>query len=260
MQHGKSARGLFLIKISAENMNLIACLLSLMLLAPALHAELATGAAAGSATGSQGRTALDGNSFSSELDKAGRGAGDSNSGKDAGDAALLKEHLSEQERLDRIAAEKARIAARLKPADEALKRKLEAEKLKSAGGKDAPETWVDSALAPVKEAIKPIKESLDQLHKKDGEADAARHVPKIQEPVLGVVPEEQKKRSQWVSAILWEQFIEDAKLWLIGGAVLLLFGLGFVQFFASSRTGSSRTSRSARPSRSPVKARHRGRS
>ena len=227
-----------------------------MLLAPALHAELATGAAAGS----PGRTAQGGHSFSSELDKAGREAGDLNSGKDAGDATLLKEHLSEQERLDRIAAEKARIAARLKPGDEALKRKLEAEKLQSADGKDAPETWVDSAFAPVKEAIKPIKESLEQLNKKERDADAVSHAPKIPEPVLVAVPDEQKKRSQWLSEILWEQFIEESKPWLIGGGVLLLLGLGFVQFFASSRGGSARNTRSTRAPRSPIKNRRGGRS
>ena len=241
-------------------MKLIAHFLALMLLAPALQAELATGAATGSATGTAGRTALGGNSFSSELDKAGGHAGDLNSGKSTGDAALLKEHLSEQERLDQMAAEKARIAARLKPADEALKRKLEAEKLKSAGVKDTPETWVDSALAPLKEAVKPIKESLDQLTKKDTEADAALHLPKIPEPVLVAVPEEQKRRSQWISKILWEQFVEDAKPWAIAGAVLLLLGLGLAQFFANSRGSSSRSPRNTQTSRSPAKGRRRGRS
>ena len=245
----------FFIKISVTNMKLIAHFLALMLLAPALQAELATGTAAGSATGTAGRAALGGNSFSSELDKASGLAGDSNSGKGVGDAALLKEHLSEQERLDRVAAEKARIAARLNPADEALKRKLEAEKLKSAGAKDTPETWVDSALAPLKEAVKPIKESLDQLTKKDGEADTALHLPKMQEPILVVVPEEQKRRSQSVSTILWEQFVEDVKPWAIGGAVLLVLGLGLAQFLAKSGGGPSR---STPTSRSPVKGRRRG--
>ena len=233
-------------------MKLIAHFLALMLLAPALQAELATGTAAGSATGTAGRAALGGNSFSSELDKASGLAGDSNSGKGVGDAALLKEHLSEQERLDRVAAEKARIAARLNPADEALKRKLEAEKLKSAGAKDTPETWVDSALAPLKEAVQPLKETWEQFRKKEGEADKALPVPKAPEFVVVAVPEEQKRRSAWVNAILWDQFMEDAKPWLVGGGILMVILFGFVQFFANTPGGS------ARPTSRPAKGRRRG--
>ena len=231
-------------------MKLIAHILVLILLAPAVHAELATGSAAGTS----GPAPLGGNGFSNELEKANRDAANANAGNDASGGALLKEHLSEQEKLDKIAAEKARIAARLTPADEALKRRLELEKLKSTATKETPDGWADSLLAPLKEAARPLKESWDQLRKKDGAPDPALAVPKAPEPILILVPEEQKKRSQFISSILWNQLVEDAKPWLIGVGLLFVLGVGAVQFLANGKNASSRASRS------PVKSRRRGRS
>ena len=220
-------------------MKLIASVfLSWVLLAPAVRAELAIGGAAGNTS----RSGTD--SFAAE---------DSKSGKDANGSSLLKEHLSEQERQEQLAAEKARIAARLKPANEALQRKLEAAKLKTADNKEGPGTWVDSVLTPVKEAVQPLKESLDQLNKKDPEADKALPLPKLPEPVI-IVSEDQKKRTQMVSAILWDQFIEDAKPWLIGGLAFILLGIGLVQLMVNSRVRASRGS-----DRRVVKSRRKGR-
>lgn len=227
------------LKSTLKIMKLIASFfLSLVLWAPAVRAELATGGA----TGSTSRSGTD--SFAVE---------DSKSSKDAGSTSLLKEHLSEQERQEQLAAEKARIAARLKPADEALLRKLEAAKLKAAGAKDGPDTWVDSVLTPVKEAVQPLKETLDHLSKKDPEADKTLPLPKLPEPVV-ILSEDQKKRTQIVSILLWEQFIEQAKPWLLGGAVFLLLGIGLVQFMASSRSRPARGG-----DRRVVKSRRKGR-
>lgn len=221
-------------------MKLIASIfLSLLLQTPVVRAELAIGGA----TGNSSRSGTD--SFAAE---------DSKSGKDANGTNLLKEHLSEQERQEQLAAEKARIAARVKPADEALLRKLEAAKPKTADGKEGPATWVDSVLSPVKEAVQPLKERLDQLNKKDLEADKALPLPKLPE-VEVIVSEDQKKRTQIVSAMLWDQFIEEVKPWLMGGLIFILLGIGLAQLMVNSRGSASRES-----DRRVVKSRRKGRS
>ncbi|MEN9538548.1 MAG: hypothetical protein RLZZ126_783 [Pseudomonadota bacterium] len=166
------------------------------------------------------------------LEKANQDA--NQAAKDNDPASLVKEHLSEQERVERAEAAKAAAALRLKLADDKTKARLNA-----VGANKDPAADEDSLGAKVKGVLAPVKDAVDAVRGQPAAAtDAASKLP---EPVVLLphndAPKASGGTSGAVNEMLWQQFKEDVKPWLIGiGVVGLAIG-GTVQLLMSRRSG-----------------------
>jgi hypothetical protein len=176
----------------------------------------------------------------------------------------VKEHLAEQERLEKEAAVKAAAALRLKEADAATRERV----LSQAGAKAVPEDELARQVqAAIKEAARPVKEAVDAV-RGPSEASAAPAAPKPSTNESSGLTDSQRRTNRALDNILWDEFVEQAKPWAIGlgvGVLLLVataqvvsHGRGKSAYRASKDTpgGSGRASRggSGSSSRAPSRA------
>jgi hypothetical protein len=130
----------------------------------------------------------------------------------------VKEHLAEQERLEKEAAIKAAAALRLKEADAATRERI----LSQPGAKALPEDELARQIqAAIKEAARPVKDAVDAV-RGPGEASTAPAAAKPSTNESSGLTDSQRRTHRAVDNILWEEFVEQAKPWAIGLGVGVL--------------------------------------
>lgn len=170
---------------------------------------------------------------SADIAKSGSAANPAHPTGSTDHTAGVKEHLAEQERLEKEAAIKAAAALRLKEADAATRERV----LNQAGSKAPPpeDELARQVQAAIKEAARPVKEAVDAVRGPNDAPAAAK--PSTQEPAAQT--ESQRRTNSAVDRILWEELVEQAKPWALGLGIAVVLLVAATQLVSHGRGKST---------------------